>query len=267
MVEGGKVNFLKDLSWSNILWSIAFISVAFILWRLIRSFRDTMISRLDEKSERTVKRKAAITNASNFVKFLLMAITALSVLQINGLNVTSILTGLGIVGAAGALAAQDVGKDVIQGVRILTDEFFSVGDYIRYNGDDYQVIDFTIRTTILKSIASNNTVIVSNRNISEVTKLSGVEYLYVLLPFETDPEKADGIFTKCAEEIGHIKGITKSRYLGLREFEESSVQYQLTFTCKPIDRYGMRRAAMRIIKDNLAENNISIPYNRIIVMQ
>lgn len=261
------MNSIKSISWADLLWSLVIVIAAFAIWWLIKRFRDEIISKLDGKADSIVKRKAAIISASNFIKLLLITVTVLFVLQTNGINVSSILTGLGIVGAAGALAVQDTAKDAIQGIRILTGDYYSVGDCIKYNGDDYQVIEFSIRTTVLKSISSNNTVIVSNRNVTEVTKLSGMEFLYIPLSYETNPALADKVLTECAQEIGRVKGISKSRYLGLREFEESSIQYQLSFSCKPTERFGMRRAAMRIIKDNLDRNNILLPYRKITVLQ
>lgn len=261
------LEIFNRISWPDILWSIILIVIAFVIWNLVSRFRNKLLSKVEGKSEEAVKRKAAISSGSNFIKLVLIVFTVLNILQINGINVSSILAGLGIAGAVVALAVQDMGKDIIQGLRILADGFFSVGQCIRYNGEDYQVISFSIRTTTLKSIVNNNVVIVSNRNISEVTKLSGKEFLYISLPYETDPKIADEVFTKCAEEIGKIKGITKSSYLGLRDFEESAIKYQLTFTCKPIERYNMIRASMRIIKDILAENKISIPYNKITILQ
>lgn len=261
------MELFEGLTWRHVLWSAIVIIAAIVLWVLIKSLRDKMLSKFEGKSERMVKRQSAVNNASNTLKVLLIVIAILSVLEINGVNVTSILTGLGIVGAAIALAAQDAGKDIIQGIRILTDDFFSVGDFVKYNGDDYQVVDFTLRTTAFKSLANGNTVIVSNRNISEITKLSGIEYILVSVPYDTDPEKADEIFKQCADEMRNVKGMSKAEYLGLREFEESSVKYQFTFTCKPSDRFKMIRATMRIIKDRLAENKIPVAYNKIIVMK
>ena len=70
--------------------------------------------------------------ALNVLRYLLLLVTILLILQINGINVTSLVAGLGIVSAVVGLALQDILKDVIMGLHILSGRFFSVGDAVRY---------------------------------------------------------------------------------------------------------------------------------------
>ena len=254
---------LEKISFKNLFWSVAFIIIAFAIWYIISKFRAKGYAYVETTKKDVVRRKAIITTLSNGLKFILVIFTLLAVLQVNGINVASVAAGLGIAGAVVAVAVQDVFKDVVQGLRLFTDGFFSVGDCVKYNGESYQVVEYTLRTTKMKSLVDNSVLSISNRNITEVSKLSGTVIIKIPLSYDVSPEKADEVLSECVKEIDKVKGISKCKYHGLNTFEESSILYLITFNTRPIDCYAMRRTAMRIIKDNLDKAGLSIPYNQL----
>lgn len=85
----------------------------------------------------------------------LVVVAAVLEIKLDGLG--AIVTGLGIISAATALAAQDLVKSMLSGAAILTDKPFVIGDWIEV--DQYQgtVIDITFRSTRIK--AYNNAVV------------------------------------------------------------------------------------------------------------
>ena len=68
--------------------------------------------------------RTALTVSYDVLKVLVILCVVLTILQINGVNVTSMIAGLGIASAIIGLAFQDLLKDVITGVHIVTDNFF-----------------------------------------------------------------------------------------------------------------------------------------------
>ena len=258
---------IRKISWYQIFWSIVFIVLAYVLWCLVKKFRDRLFARFDAEGEDSVRKKSLATTVCNFIKYVIIVLCGLTVLQMNGINVTSILAGLGIAGAIAGLAWQDMFKDLIQGVRIMTDSFYSAGDYIQYNGEIYQVTEFSLRTTRLKSLANNDTVTLCNRNVSEVRAVSGTQNLIVNLPYEADVALIDGLLTSAAAEIDKLKGVKSCKYLGLRTFEDSSIGYQLSMTTSPRNYYSMRRAANRIIKETINKAGLEVPYTQLDIHQ
>ena len=68
------------------------------------------------------------------IKILFMFIGAAAILDVWGIKIGPILAGLGLFGLAGALAAQDLLKNLLSGVLVLAERRFQVGDWIRVDG-------------------------------------------------------------------------------------------------------------------------------------
>lgn len=113
----------------------------------------------------------------------------LLILQVNGINVSSAVAGLGIASAIVGLALQDILKDVIMGVNMITENFFSVGDVVEYREMDGVVIKLSVRTTKIQSIYDHSVMTICNRNISEIRKCSSMVDIDIPLSYEEDVKK------------------------------------------------------------------------------
>ena len=67
-------------------------------------------------------------------------ITVLTVLEIFGINVTSMLAGVGIAGIIIGVALQDSLKDIIRGFVIISDNYYEMGDVIKF-GENVGVVE------------------------------------------------------------------------------------------------------------------------------
>lgn len=83
------------------------------------------------------------------IKILFMFIGAAAILGVWGIEIGPILAGLGLFGLAGALAAQDLLKNLLSGVLVLAERRFQVGDWIRVDG----VVEGTVETIGFRSTA------------------------------------------------------------------------------------------------------------------
>lgn len=254
---------LANISWHHLFWSVVFLILGIVLWKLVDKGEETFTAKFSEPKEQSIKRQAAIKRVSNLLRAAILTITALVVLQINGINVSSILASLGIAGALAGLAWQDMFKDLIQGARILSDGMLKVGDYVVFKDKEYQIVDFSMRTTRMKSLLNNDVLVVCNREITSISKMSGEFYISLGLSYSDDSDRIDEVLTDCAKEIKELKRISKCEYLGLREFDDSSIRYQFLFKCSPGHKYSNYRAAMRIIRKKLVEAEIEIPFNQL----
>lgn len=262
-MEGMK-NLLSAKNIYDLIWSVVFIIGGVVLWKLLKKMRDTMLEKLgSDDSKESIRRRATINRISNFIKFGIIILDALVVLQLNGVNVSAILASLGIAGAIAGLAWQDMFKDLIQGFRIVSDSMFSVGDYVIYGGEEYRIIDFSMRTTRMQSLKNNDVRIICNREITSITKMSGQFFIYLRLSYDDDTEKIEQLLKDCAEEIAKLKLVKKCEYLGLREFLESGIEYQLAYWATPKNKYSGYRAAMKILRSRLGEAGIEIPVDQL----
>ncbi|MBT4906001.1 MAG: mechanosensitive ion channel family protein [Rhodospirillaceae bacterium] len=81
------------------------------------------------------------------LKILLGLIGAAAVLELWGVKIGPLIAGLGLFGLAGALAAQDLLKNLLSGVLILGEKRFHPGDWIKVDG----VVEGTVETIGFRS--------------------------------------------------------------------------------------------------------------------
>jgi small conductance mechanosensitive channel len=217
-------------------------------------------------SIRTKKRNTILTLISNIITYLIMIIALVVILSTWGVNVTGIVTSLGVVGVIGGLALQDALKDIIAGCNIIMDDYFVVGDIVKYKDFTGTVIEFGLKKTKIKGF-DGTVLTIANRQISEIENLSAEDTVWLLdLPvaYEISEKKVmkvlDSIFTKIKDTGLTIK---EPEYLGINGFMESNINYLISVTCKAKDRYVLRRKILSIVKEEFDSNNIKIPYPQV----
>lgn len=200
----------------------------------------------------------------DIIRFLFFFVMIIVLLQINGINVTALVTGIGVVSIIVGFALQDILKDIIMGVHILTDKFFEVGDVIRYNGVEGVVISFNIRTTKIKNVRYNEIMTICNRNISEVEVLSDMFDLDIDLPYYVDAKLIHDTMRLCAKQISSLPTVSECLYKGTERFNDSSITYRLRYFTPPDGRrFDVRRACISIVQKTLKEAGIPFPYNHL----
>ena len=81
------------------------------------------------------------------LKLVLALIGAAAILELWGVKIGPLIAGLGLFGLAGALAAQDLLKNLLSGVLILGEKRFHPGDWIKVDG----VVEGTVETIGFRS--------------------------------------------------------------------------------------------------------------------
>lgn len=217
-------------------------------------------------SIRTKKRNTILTLISNVITYLIMIIALVIILSTWGVNVSGIVTSLGVVGVIGGLALQDALKDIIAGCNIIMDDYYVVGDIVKYKDFTGTVIEFGLKKTKIKGF-DGTVLTIANRQISEIENLSAEDTVWLLdLPvaYEISEKKVikvlDDVFKKIKDTGLTIKD---PEYLGINGFMESNVNYMISVTCKSKDRYVLRRKILGIVKEEFDSNNIKIPYPQV----
>lgn len=209
-------------------------------------------------------RKLSILNITvNILRIVIAFVAVIIILQIIGVNVTSVVACFGLLGAIIGLAFQDSLKDVFMGMIIMFDGYFTVGDPVEYNGMQGIVVSFNLRTTKIKSLDDNSIRSISNRNISEISKLSDMVDIDIGLSYDEDVKKIYTTMTKVCERAKDIEHVDDCMFKGTQNFDDSAIIYKVRFFCKPVFRPDTRRAVIREIQKGLDEAGIKIPYNQL----
>ena len=149
------------------------------------------------------------------------------------------------------------------GFHILTDNYFRVGDVVKYGSEEGEVVSFTFRTTKIRSLKTLDVISISNRNISEIARSSDLVVIDIPLSYKDDFHKADEVLKKACERIDERPDARKCTYKGTSEFDDSAILYKIIFYCPPKKRGDTRRAALRILQEELAQASLSIPYSQL----
>ena len=255
--------FIEYITSSHFYFSLIVVAVTVGLWVLlirISKYYNKKISQDNLGAQASSQRKTIAHVMTSVLKAVLLLGAIIAILQVNGFNVTTLVTSVGVLTAVIGFAFQDAIKDVICGLYILADHYFVVGDVVRYNGIEGEVIRMSIRSTKIKDIDKDNIVTISNRQFSEATKVSNWMDIDLGLSYEENVAEIHKLLTSVAAQISTIDGIINCEYKGTNDFAESAVIYKLRVYCDPKNKPVMRRAALRVIQDRLWAAGIQIPY-------
>lgn len=221
------MNGLKDigsyLTSSAFIISAIVIVLTYILLVVIKKYlikKVAYTTKHDEQHQNTF-----IGMIFNLLQYLVILICVIIVLQVHGVNVTSIVAGLGIVGALVGLALQDTLKDVISGVNIYNNNFYKVGDMVKYNGEPCEVKYFSARVTKFRAMYSGATYTVCNSTINSIEKIKDSNIIMMTFDFEDDKKKVDKCFKNAIEKVKDIKIIKKVEYYGLMDLNKEGLVY------------------------------------------
>lgn len=102
-----------------------------IFWAFVRAL--TPIRRMSKRMEKILT-ATMMDWMFKFIKVVVMFIGAAVILEIWGIAIGPLLAGLGLFGAAVALGAQDLFKNLIGGLTVIIEKRFNIGDWIKVEG-------------------------------------------------------------------------------------------------------------------------------------
>ena len=150
-------------------------------------------------------------------------------------------------------------------MNIITDDYFSLGDVVKIDDIEGKVVYLGVRTTKIKDTANGNILVLANRNINKVIKVSDEIYMEIPLSYKDDTDKIIKIINKALENVRKHENVIEADYIGIDKFADSSINYKLKILCKPENKFAVRRFVNSSIKKELDKNGISIPYPQLTI--
>ena len=251
-----------------IIWPLIYILVGVIIYNIIKSI---LKANLHKKIVTTRHKEKRITTINSMiihiVKYFIIICVIIAILTVFKVDVKSILAGLGITAAIAGLALQDILKDLLAGMAIISEDQFEIGDIVKIGDFTGEVTSISLRSTRVTDY-QGVTKIFANHTITEVINYSLNDYLCVLdisIAYEEDTEKVFKILSKLSKDLEEKIEGTKGpiEILGVQELGSSAVIYRIAVMSNSTDRITVQRRLRKEIKDRLAKENIKIPYNQI----
>ena len=267
VVESNPItSFIKDvLTAPEFYVPVISIVLAFIIVGITKKYINKRVRK--NASSITLKRRNTVyILAGNIIKYVVTLIAVIVCLSAWGLDVTSLLAGLGIAGAIAGLALQDALKDIISGISIIFENFFVIGDLVKYKDFEGHIIEFGLKSTKIQGY-DGTVFIVSNRNIGEIKNLSYKDsntFIELPVAYESNEEEVARVIKEVLEKISEWKISTaKGEYLGVNNLNSSSVDHYVVVHSNSEDKFAIRRRALSEFKKAFDKNKIKIPYTQI----
>ena len=252
----------KNIFENNIVKSLIVIVVSFFIYKFVHLLVKKATGN-DKVKNISKKGKTYMRLTTSILRYIFIIITLLVLLQINGIDVSSLLAGLGIASVIIGLAIQDALKDIIRGFSILSDSYFSVGDVVKYNGIEGKVLVIGIKSTKIQDLATSNIISIANRNIEQIEVVSNKIYINIPMPYEVSLEKAEKAINDILSSVKENKNVESCRYLSVNKLDDSAIQYLIEVCCNPELKLQTKRDTLRTVLEELAKNNIDVPYTQI----
>ncbi len=198
-----------------------FVVVLFFLFlaeRLVKFFVTRMRKvagreRMEAHRGAQLRTMASILRATTFSVF--GFILFLQFLKLLGINIEPLLASAGIIGVGIGLAAQSLFKDIINGVFIIVEDQYNVGETVKIASLTGTVEDLTLRLTRLRD-GDGTLYIVPNSQVATVSNLSrdfAVASLSVAVDASADSARVLGILKTIAQAVHAVEPF-KSGILG-----------------------------------------------------
>ena len=233
--------------------ALVVIIASILLWAI----KQYLIKKVAYSGKSDQHKNTFIGMIFNVMQYLVIVIAVVLVLKANGVNVGSILAGLGIVATIIGLALQDTLKDIIAGINIYNNNFYKVGDMVRWQGQECDVKYFSARVTKFQSVMSNSTFTVNNSLINNIEKIKDTRAKIFRFRFDENRKKIDKAFNNIVETMkNECDNLKEIMYLGVVEMTHEGVDYGIMFKCPAHKHLLILNKLMNIAYDEFKKAGI-----------
>jgi small-conductance mechanosensitive channel len=254
------VNDLKHL--------IAILVFAWVAFWLVKLITDRM-RRAAEKHPNVglartsqVRTLASVLRATGFGIVGFFAVISI-LREVFDFNPTPLLASAGVAGVAIGLAAQTIVKDMINGMLILVEDQYNVGDWITIAGVTGTVDSMSLRKTTIRG-GDGTLYLVPNSQITTVANQSRdftTTTLNISVDFTADPDKVIALLTKISGEVRNEPAyksifLEDPKVLGVDQIKGSEVLYPISVKTLARKQFDALREMQKRIRLALEENNM-----------
>jgi small conductance mechanosensitive channel len=236
---------------------LAILLIVFLLHRIVLFF----VKRLHRSADHQVgnfhraaqlRTMAAIIRATSYSIF--GFIIFLQILNLLNIPYQPLLASAGILGVAVGLGAQSVFKDMLNGIFILVEDQYNVGEVVNIAGLKGTVEDLSLRRTSLRD-ADGTLYIIPNSQIATVSNFSrdfSIATLNVSVDASANPDKVIALLKRVAGDVRNDPAfkdiaIADPVVLGVDKIDGRAVTYPVQIRVRVNQRDGVLRELRRRI--------------------
>ncbi len=200
------------------------------------------------------------------VTFFWIGIGLFVALSIVGVNITPLLAGAGVLGLAFSFAAQNLIKDTINGLLIILEDQYAVGDVVTIGEVGGLVENLNLRITQLRD-GEGRLITIPNSKIDLVANHSNGwsrSDLKIPVAYQANVDEAIELIGRVATEMYRDcecrdNILEPPQILGVEDFAERGFIVRLWFKTEPLKQWDISREFRRRIKNAFEEAGIPLP--------
>lgn len=228
--------------------------------------RVTADAEYDEGSERL---KTLVRVIRGVLTGVLLVVVGLMILQTLGVDIVPLLASAGVAGLAISLGAQTLVKDYINGILILVEHQFSVGDTIRVGEHQGEVERMTLRATFLRDVDGRQHIVPNGeiRAMSNLTVGWSRAVVDVNVSHAADMNEVMRAFESAAANLRadpdvavHLLDVP--RVIGWNAFSDWAIQVRVMVKTMPGKQWSTAAALRRHVLEALAAANVPVALPR-----
>lgn len=240
--------------------------IAFLFTRILNAATRHMVHAAERNAHGTgrvaeVKTLAGVIRATGLA--VIGVIAGLQFLGALGFDLAPLLASAGVAGIAIGLAAQNIVKDVFNGMLILIEGQFNVGDTVKIAGASGVVETMTLRKTTLRD-GDGTLYVIPNSQITTVANLSvgfSVATIPISVDFSANPDAVMALLRQIANDLRNSDEfrdlfVADPQILGVDAVKGSQMIFPVVFKTLPTKQYGPIREFQRRVRLAMEERSL-----------
>jgi small-conductance mechanosensitive channel len=262
------VDSAQDFLVNDLRHLIAILIFAWIAFWLVKVITERMQRAAEKHPNVGLARTSQIRTLASVLRATGIGIvgffTVVSILRnIFDINLAPLLASAGVAGVAIGLAAQTIVKDMINGMLVLVEDQYNVGDWITIAGITGTVESMSLRKTNMRG-GDGTLYLVPNSQITNVANQSrdySTTTLNISVDFSAHPDKVIALLKKVVGEVRQDPAykdvfLGDPQVLGVDQIKGSEVIYAVTVKTLARKQYDALREMQKRIRLALEENNM-----------
>ena len=251
------------------------IAIGYLMHWVARVSIPQIIERsIKTKPEKHPDRDEIIRRSQTLSRVFAQTVTALiifivffMILSEVDIDIAPLLAGAGVVGLAIGFGAQNLIKDILNGIFILMEGQYDVGDVVKVAGIAGLVEDINLRRTVLRDLDGivhnipNGEITTSSNYTEDLSRVN----LNIRVAYEEDVDRCIAVLNKVGEELSKddLFGpmiLTPPRVLRVDNFADSGVEIKILGDVKPLKQWDVMGELRRRVKNTFDKEGIEMPW-------
>lgn len=246
------------------------MALMFVLGRLIpTAVKPAVLRKAKEQPEEEIKKKVdtlsgVFVNASQVIIIFMAVFMLLSEI---GLNIAPLLAGAGVAGLAIGFGAQSLIKDILNGLFIIMENQYSIGDVVKIADISGLVEDISLRRTVLRDLdgivhsVPNGEIRVSSNFTREWSRVN----LNISVGYGEDLDRVISVINKVGNELSKDPAwapliLKPPQALRVDNLGDSGIEIKILGDTKPIEQWNVMGELRKRLKRAFDEEGIEIPW-------